>query len=105
MLGECWSVAMAEHADFRLLAIQPGLRFRRHLPSFIQHMTERNSQSAPSQEASSGKPARFVVIHIAGDRRDRRNRLELIQEFEAEHRVAVSHVPLLDVRAGLKLID
>jgi hypothetical protein len=63
---------MAEHANFRLLAIQPGHRLRRHLPSFIQHMTEGNPHSAPKQEASAGKPARFVAIHIAGDRRDRR---------------------------------
>ncbi len=72
MLGQRGAVAMAEHAHFRLLAIQPGLCLRRHLPSFVQHMTEGNPQSTPEQEASAGKPARFVVVHIAGDRRDRR---------------------------------
>jgi len=72
MLGQSGAVAMTKHAHFRLLAIQPCLRLRRHPPSFIQHMTKGNPQSPPDQEASAGKPARFVVIHIAGDRRDRR---------------------------------
>ena len=60
---------MAENANVRLLTIQPGLRVRGHLPSFIQDMTERDRQTGPLKEAPPWKAARFKVIDIAGHRR------------------------------------
>jgi hypothetical protein len=65
MLGQRGAMAMAEHADVWLVSVQPGLRLGRQLPFFIEHMTKRNLQSAALKEASAGKTARFILVHIA----------------------------------------
>src|SRR5262245_51803025 len=66
------AVAMAKYADIRLFAIQPGRRLGSHLPLFIQHMAECDSQAAPSEDTSPWKSTGFIPVHITGHRRDRR---------------------------------
>jgi hypothetical protein len=70
------AMTVAEDADVRLFAVQPGLRLRGHLPFVIQDMTECDFQARASKEAPPRKPAGFIVVHIAGDRRDRRKSLQ-----------------------------
>lgn len=64
-------VAVSEDTDIGLRLIQPGQRFLRHAPFFIQHVAQCDLASPSVHKEAPGKSAPFVVIHIAGYHRDR----------------------------------
>jgi len=84
---------MAEYADVRPRSVQPSFRLGGHLAFFIQHMTQRNLHSVTLKEAPAGKAARFVMIHVARDRRDRCNATQA-----SNHRVLADVAGMEDFR-------
>ena len=72
-------VAVSEDTDIGLRLIQPGQRFLRYAPFFIQHVAQRDLASPSAHKEAPGKSALFVVVHITGHHRERR---ELFQVLE-----------------------
>ena len=71
MSGQRWAVAVAEYTDLGLFAIKPGLRFWCHFAFFIEHMAERDPETSASKDQAPRKTARFILVDVTGDRRDR----------------------------------
>lgn len=83
MPGQRWTVTMPEDTDSGPFTIQPGSRLRGDLSIFIQHMTKRDLEAATLEDQPAGKPAGFIVVHIAGHGRDRRQSLQASNHFFA----------------------
>jgi hypothetical protein len=81
---------MAEHAHVCACVIEPGRSRRGYLAVFKQYMTEGDLEAAPPENKSSGEPAGFKVIHVAGHGGNRR-----------EPPQALNHVCAADV-AGME---
>lgn len=63
-------VAVSKDADIGLLLIEPGLRLFSDAAFFIQYVAQGYLASASANDDSSGKPAFFIIIDIAGNNRD-----------------------------------
>ena len=83
MPGQRWTVTMPEDTDSGPFTIQPGSRLRGDLSIFIQHMTKRDLEAATLENQPAGKPAGFIVVHIAGHGRYRRQSLQASNHFFA----------------------
>ena len=104
-------VAVPEDTDIGLRLIQPGQRFLHDAPFFIQHVAQCDLASPPAHKDTTGESALFVVIHITGYHRERRQLFQVleysvvsnvsrVQDFRHTRKVSLDSRIIKSVRIG-----
>jgi hypothetical protein len=85
---------MTKDADIRLFALKKGSPFFRHLPAFVQNMTDGDAAAYQIDHGLGRKYALFIIIDVAGDGGDWSNLLQLFD-----------HGPIANVPGVENVID